>query len=500
MVTDQQVRKYMKLKETERTLSVAASKAGMNEKTARKYRRFGKVPSQMRKERTWRTRVDVFEEVWPEVEEILTADSRVQANTIFEHLGRKYEGRFKEGQLRSLQRRVKAWRGKYGPAKEVMMVQEHAPGKQCQSDYTRMGSLGVTIRRQPFDHMFYHFVMVRSNWEAGTVCFSESFESLIAGLQNALWELGAVPEEHRTDSLSAAVSNLGNLNQWTDRYVALMNHYGLRASHNTPGRGHENGDVEQSHHRFKKAVEQEMIMRGSRDFNSREEYENFLKTILRRRNAGRREGLKQELAVMRELPPRRMEDYTPEQAKVTANCTIRVRHNTYSVPSQLIREKIDLRIYADQIEIWYAGTMIESIPRLRGEGKHSINYRHIADSLVKKPGAFAGYKYRSDMFPTTIFRMAYDSLLEHHPSTADRQYVCILYMAAKQGQERVEQAVRQLVEIGDHISEKRVKEIVESGGEKQSRPNVRIKPLVLSDYDVLLGGGNASKEVDQWAM
>lgn len=500
MVTDQQARKYMKLKETERTLAIAAAKAGMSEKTARKYRRQGKLPSQMLKERTWRTRKDEFEEVWGEVEEILKTDGRIQSNTIFEHLCRKYEGRFEEGQIRTLQRRVKAWRGKNGPAKEVMMMQEHKPGKQCQSDYTRMGSLGVTIQRQPFDHMFYHFMLVYSNWETGTVCFSESFESLIGGLQNALWELGAIPEEHRTDSLSAAVNNLNDMNEWTQRYESLMNHYGLRASHNTPGRGHENGDVEQSHYRFKKAVEQELMLRGSRDFDDREEYDKFLKMILSRRNAGRRQKLGQEMPAMRELPERRLEDYTSERTKVTANSTVTVRHNMYSVPSRLIGEKVDLRVYAERVEVWYAGSKIEDVLRLRGEGKHSINYRHIIDSLVRKPGAFAGYRYRSDMFPATVFRVAYDSLVEHYPSTADRQYVRMLYLAAKEGQQRVEEALRCLIEAGEHITEEKVKELVQRVQAAPSRLSVQVDPIALSDYDVLLTTGNGGEEVDQWAM
>lgn len=500
MVTEQQVRKYMKLKETEKTLGMAAAKAGMSEKTARKYRREGKVGSQGREERTWRTREDVFKEVWAEVEEILAADGRIESKSIFEHLCREHEGKFEEGQLRTLQRRVKSWRGRKGPAKEVMMVQEHKPGKQGQSDYTRMGSLGVTIQRQPFDHMFYHFMLTYSNWETGMVCFSESFESLIGGVQNALWELGAVPDEHRTDSLSAAVNNLDDLNQWTDKYKALMSHYGLRASHNTPGRGHENGDVEQSHHRFKKAVQQEMILRGSSDFGSREQYQEFLTKILRRRNAGRRESLKQELAVMRALPDRRLEDYTLEQGRVSANSTITVRHNTYSAPSRLIREKVDLRVYAERIEVWYGGAKIDEAPRLRGEGKHSINYRHIIDSLVRKPGAFAGYKYRSDMFPSTLFRMGYDSLVEHYPSTADRQYVRILSLAAKEGQERVEQALRQLIGVGVPVTEERVKELSREAKEKPVSWNSHVDPIALSDYDTLLGSGAGVEEVDQWVM
>jgi hypothetical protein len=279
-----------------------------------------------------------------------------------------------------------------------------------------------------------------------------------------------------------------------------MKHYGLRASHNTPGKGHENGDVEQSHHRFKKAVEQEMILRGSSDFDSREEYDKFLKTIMRRRNAGRRESLGQEMAAMRELPERRLEDYTPERTKVTSNSTIRARHNTYSVPSQLIGERIDLRVYAERIEVWYAGTKIDDVPRLRGEGKHSVNYRHIIDSLVRKPGAFSGYKYRSDMFPTTVFRVAYDSLEEHYPSTADRQYVRILYLAAREGQERVEEALRRVIGAGDQITEEKVRELVQGVRENPSRWNVQVSPIRLSDYDELLRARNVGEEVDQWAM
>ena len=501
MVTDQQARKYMRLKETEKTLAIAAAKAGMSEKTARKYRRLVRLPSELRRERTWRTRPNVYEAVWPEIEEILRTDSRIEAKTIFEYLNRQYEGRYNEGQLRTLQRQIKVWRGKNGPGKEVMMMQQHQPGKQCQSDYTRMGKLGVTIRGEAFDHLFYHFMLVYSNWEAGTVCFSESFESLIAGFQNAVWELGAVPEEHRTDSLTAAVKNMGDAGEWTDRYGALMRHYGMRASHNTPGKGHENGDVEQSHNRFKNAVKQELMMRGSNDFDSREAYEEFLRTILRRRNAGRREALKQEMAVMGELPARRLEGYTPEQSRVTAGSTITVRGNIYSVPSRLIGDKLDLRVYAERIEAWYAGTQIEEVPRLKGRGKHSINYRHIVDSLVRKPGAFAGYKYRADLFPATVFRVAYDSLVEHYPSTADRQYVRILHLAAKQGQERVEQALLQLIESGNHITEERVKAIIKELGEEPSRFSVQVAPAIaLSEYDALLQRSTVVEEVDQWAM
>ena len=195
----------MTLTQSEGTLAQAASKAGMDAKPARKYREVKQLPSQIGKAHGWRTRPDPFEAVWGEIEEILRLHPTVQAKTMFEYLGRKYPGRFQEGQLRSLQRRFKQWRARSGPEREVMFPQAHDPGRQCQSDFTHMSNLNVTIEGQKFEHLAYHFVLTYSNWETVTLCFSESFESLSAGLQNALWQLGGAPEEHRTDSLSAAV-------------------------------------------------------------------------------------------------------------------------------------------------------------------------------------------------------------------------------------------------------------------------------------------------------
>jgi hypothetical protein len=496
MVTDQQVRRLRRLMQTENNQAIAASKSGMSEKTARKYLRQDKLPSQTRFERTYRTREDGFAEVWSEIEALLITDPRVESKTIFEHLCREYEGRFEEGQLRTLQRRVKRWRIRHGRAKEVMFPQQHQPGRQGQSDYTHMGELGVTIQKEPFDHLFYHFTLTYSNWETGLVCFSESFESLSQGLQNALWELGAVPQEHRTDSLSAAVNNLSDTTQWTARYSALMSHYGLRPSHNNPGRGHENGDVEQSHHRFKRAVEQAMILRGSRDFATRAQYEELLQTVLRRRNSARQSAFREEMAVMRELPPRRVEDYTREQSRVSRNSTVTVRHNLYSVDSRLIGEVVEVRVYAEQLEVWHGGQSVQNMPRLRGSGKHLVNYRHVIDSLVRKPGAFAAYRYRTDLFPSLIFRVAYDCLQQQRPQEADRQYVKLLYLAREHGQERVETILRGLIDQGQAVSEQSVRALVNDRTTGKSW-EVGISAVELTAYDQLLGGG---QEVRQWAQ
>ena len=208
----------MKLIQEEPTLATAAAKAGMDEKTARKYRDLEKLPSQTKRQRTWRTRKDAFEEVWAEVLEILERDEAVEAKTIFEYLSRRHPARYQDGELRTLQRRIKIWRARFGMAREVMFGQEHKPGRQAQSDFTHMNSVGVMIAGQLFDHLLYHFTLTHSNWESVMVCFSESFESLSAGLQKSLWEVGAVPEEHRTDSLSAAVKNLKDADEFTERY------------------------------------------------------------------------------------------------------------------------------------------------------------------------------------------------------------------------------------------------------------------------------------------
>ena len=227
MVTDRQVRRLMKLIQQEKTLATAAAKAGMDEKTARKYRNSQQVPSQMKSDHNWRTRKDPFDGVWEEVQAWLKVNAGLEAKTLFEDLQRRFPGRYPDGQLRTLQRRVKAWRALEGPPKEVFFAQIHKPGELCESDFTRMGSLGVTIQGQPFDHMFYHFVLPYSNWETGTVCFSESFESLSEGVQNALWELGGVPGAHRTDRLSTAVHKTDHPETFTQRYSALLRHYGL---------------------------------------------------------------------------------------------------------------------------------------------------------------------------------------------------------------------------------------------------------------------------------
>jgi hypothetical protein len=241
---------------TEKGQAIAAAKAGMDAKMARKYRLLGRLPSELPALARWRTRPDPFVEVWGEVFELLRGNAGLEAKTVFEYLQRQNPGRFQDGQLRTLQRRVKGWRATEDPAREVFFAQQHPAGRLGASDFTHMEELGVTIQGQSFVHLIYHFVLTYSNWEAGTVCYSESFESLSEGLQNALWRLGKVPERHRTDRLSTAVNNMSDPAEFTERYQGLMRFYGLEGEKTQANHGNENGDVEQRHHRFKRGLRQ----------------------------------------------------------------------------------------------------------------------------------------------------------------------------------------------------------------------------------------------------
>ncbi len=486
MVTDRQVRKLMELRNREKTKSAAAAKAGMDEKTARKYVHLGKLPSQVRAPRTWQTRDDPFARIWEEATGFLVLNPGLEAKSLFEHFQRDDPGLFSDGQLRTFQRKVKRWRALEGPGKEVFFPQEHHPGDISESDFTCMNSLGITIQGARFDHLIYHFVLTYSNWEAGTICFSESFESLSEGLQNALWELGGVPRRHRTDRLSAAVHKECNPEEFTARYQALLRHYGHEGIKTRGGEPHENGDVEQRHHRFKRTLDQALMLRGSRDFSSREEYASFLRKLFFQLNAGRKDRLAEEIKVLRRLPHRRLDDFRWLEVRVGPGSTIRVADNTYSVSSRLIKEKIRVKLYAEYFEIYYGQKKIERIPRLRGKKQHRIHYRHIIDWLVRKPGAFENYRYKEDLFPTTRFRMAYDELRKTHPARANKEYLKILHLAARETESGVDEALRLLFEKQESVRLEAIKKILNSNHKLAPPREVKVTEVDLGHYDQLL--------------
>ena len=482
------------MSKTEKNQELAAAKAGMDPKTARDYLRDSRLPSERKEDRTWRTRPDAFTQVWDEVREQIGTNSGLEAKTLFEALQRKYPGRFADGQIRTLQRRLKQWRATEGPEKEVFFAQQHVAGRLGQSDFTRMNELGITIGAQSFPHMLYHFVLTFSNWEHTSLCYSESFESLSDGLQNALWELGAAPLEHRTDRMSLAVNNASEGREFTKRYEALMRYYRMTGQKIQPARPNENGDVEQRHYRLKRAVGQALMLRDSRDFGSTQEYKEFLRLLLVQLNAGRRDRLRIEMQYLRPLPERRLESAKQERVKVDSGSLIYVDRNAYSVNSRLIGEKVEARIGAETVEVWYAGRKVEDLPRLRGRGKYRVDYRHIIDWLVRKPGAFENYRYREELFPTSRFRMVWDALRDSAPLRANKRYLEILELAAKEGEARVDEALRFLLEQGEpgegKLNSKVVLAILNEKGALPPPTSIDVAEVSPASFDELLGGGS----------
>lgn len=494
MVTDAQVRRLRRLSKTEQTQELAAAKAGMDAKTARKYLRQSELPSESKEDRTWRTRADPFATVWDEIREQIAANPGLEAKTIFEALQRKHPGNFADGQLRTLQRRMKQWRAMEGPQREVFFAQQHVPGRLGQSDFTHMNGLGITIGRQSFPHLLYHFVLPYSNWEAVSLCYSESFESLSDGMQNALWELGGVPLEHRTDRMSTAVNNTTDDREFTVRYEALLRHYRMAGQKIQTGKANENGDVEQRHYRLKRALEQNLLLRGDRDFSSVDQYKEFLRQLVAQLNAGRRERLRTEMQYLHPLPAARLESIKRERVKVDSGSLIYVERNVYSVHSRLIGEKVEARIGAERVEVWYGGRKVEDLPRLRGRGKHRVDYRHIIDWLVKKPGAFENYRYREDLFPSSRFRMAWDALRDVAPLRANKRYLELLQLAALEGEARVDQALRCLLEQGElgegKLTAEAVMALLKTDAAVPPPTAISVTEVALSSFDELLGGGS----------
>jgi hypothetical protein len=497
MVTNQQILRLRSALSKGMSLSLAAARAGVDRKTAGKYRRLDQLPSEVRMEHTWRTREDPFDGVWPWVAAQLKDNPGLEAKTLFQALQRLHPNRFADGQLRTLQRRIKQWRAEHGPAREVFFAQVHHPGRLAASDFTHCSDLGVTLAGLPFEHLIYHFVLTYSNWETGTICFSESYESLSEGLQNALWQLGGVPQLHRTDRLTAAVQPAGGAEVFKRRYQALLNHYALAAQAIQAGKGNENGDVEQSHRQFKRALDQALMLRGSRDFSGRDAYTAFLKELFEQLNAGRQARLAQEVALLRPLPAKRLEACKRLRVRVEAGSTVRVAGNTYSVPSRLIGEWVEARLYAERVELFYAQKRVQEMPRLRGRGKHHIDYRHVIDWLVRKPGAFADYRYRAEMFPTSRFRMAYDLLVQRQPARAAKEYLRILYTAAQQSEVAVEAALAELLDSAGPLDATLVQQRLRQQGPTRSVTDVTVAAVDLAVYDALLAGKEACDGEEQ---
>lgn len=482
--TNQQVRLLMK-KLQKYNQEISAAKSGMDVKTARKYIKSGKLPSEMKKDRTYKTKVDPFIDVWDELASMLENAPGLEAKTLMNYLIVKEPDKYNDGQLRTMQRRVRDWRASHGKSQLAIFRQNTKPGKQSQSDYTCMNKLNITINNQPLKHLVFHFILRHSKWESIRLCFSESFESLVAGMEKAFFELGGGALEHRTDNLTAATKAMGSKREFTDRWNEFMAHYNMRPTTNNPGVSHENGAIEKSHHTFKRAVEQALLLRGSRDFSSQKEYAKFLEEVVKTRNYGRRKAIAEEVDYLQELPDDTWHSPQIIQTRVSSGSIIQLLGCSYSVPTRLIHYTLKAYVYHDDIHLFYNNKLLQKMPRVHDEKSlKGINYRHLIDSLVRKPSAFANYRYQEAFFPRLCFRKAYDFLRDKRPANADRYYLKLLHLAKVQSEQQVSVALELLLEEKQLPLVDKVKALIDIY--EKEKLAVTVNQPNLADYDLLL--------------
>lgn len=470
---------------------LAAAKAGISTRSARRIEGSVTLPSQNPR-RHWRSRPDPFAQVWDtEVVPLLQSAPKLMAITLLRKLQDDHPDRFPDGVLRTLQRHIRQWRALEGPPKEVFFPQDHAPGHRGLSDFTAMGELRVTIANAPFAHLLYHFVLAFSRWEhVEVVEGGESFEALSKGLQNALWQAGGAPQEHRSDSLSAAFKNLAEEEDFTVRYTALLDHYGMAGTRNNRGASHENGSVESSHRYLKEAIEQALLLRGHRDFEDRLAYEGFVREAVMRRNRRNAAAFRIEREQLQDLPERRTTDFVEEEARVTRCGTFTVRAILYSAPSRLIGHRLKVRLFSDRLDCYLSGALVLTLARgtrSPGGGRgRKLDYRHFIDALKRKPQAFKGLVFRDALFPREAYRRTWEQLdLKLTQRQACQSIVALLEMAARDGVEGVlAERLEALLAAGVLPDVKRLRE--EFAPRAAQLPQLTVEIPAASVYDALL--------------
>jgi hypothetical protein len=410
------MRLYMSFRQTEPPV-IAAAKAGFSAATAYRIEQDRRLPSQKKAPRERRRR-DPLAVVWDgEVVPLLKSTPGLRPIAIFDEIRRRHP-EIGAGIRRTLERRIRTWRALHGAEQDVIFRQEHPPGRLGLSDFTDMGGRGVSIAGVPLDHRLYHFRLAFSGWEhAHVVLGGESFVALAEGLQNALWALGRAPLQHRSDSLSAAFRNLDDdaRQDQTCRYEALCAHYGMEPTRNNRGVAHENGAIESPHGHLKQALEDALLLRGSRDFDTLDAYRRFVDEIVGRRNARNAKRLDLERPALGALPVRRTTDYEETIVTVTSTSGFVLRKVFYSVPSRLIGHRLRVRLYDDRIECFLGATALMSLRRGRahpsGKHGHVVDYRHVIHALRRKPMALLSLVYREQLFPRPAYQRAFEALL-----------------------------------------------------------------------------------------
>ncbi len=490
-INQQQVNLYMSIRNNPDQSQVkAAAKAGISERSARRINS-GQHHVQS-KPRAYRTRKDPFDGLFETVlVPLLKANPELQPITLMDALEQHAPGRFDHSHLRTLQRRVKRWRTQHGPEQEVIFRQKHLPGVMGISDYTWANELNITLAGVPFKHKIYHFRLVFSGWSyAQVILGGESFESLSSGLQNALWSCGGVPQTHRTDSLSAAFNNQSEEKELTDRYNALCRHYGIKPTRNNKGVAHENGAIESSNGHLKRKIDQQLLLRGSRDFTDLVEYEAFVGLIVAKTNRQRRTRFHQEKPHLQALPAFRTHDFSELYVKVNSSSTITVKRVTYTVPSRLIGARLMVHIYDDQLRLYHGHEITLTLTRIYAQGSlraRSVNYRHIIHSLAKKPNAFKYSQLRDDIIPQGDLSLLWQQLTRVEVTDRDCRYMVDLLLLAHNYD--CEKALGRYAlgayEAGQRASINHCRK--QFGPGKIMVPKVESKQHGLNSYDELLG-------------
>jgi hypothetical protein len=397
--------------------AVAAAMAGFSRATGYRIEADPRLPSQKQTPRG-RRRPDPLAQVWnAEVVPLLQGAPGIRAVAVYDEMIRRHPD-LGEGVRRTLERRIRTWRALNGPDRDVIFRQAHPPGRMGLSDFTDVAELAITIAGEPLVHRLYHFRLAFSGFEhAHVVLGGESYVALAEGLQNALWALGGAPEQHRSDSLSAAFRNLDRDAQedLTKRYEALCAHYRMTPTRNNPGVAHENGSIESPHGHLKKVIRDELLLRGSCDFADLAAYRRFIDEVVGRRNARNRKQIEIERTVLKDLPERRTADYEDERVIVTSSGGFALRKVFYTVPSRLIGHWLNVRLYDDRVVCFLGSTEVVTLRRGRSPDHHKrahvVDYRHVIHALRKKPMALLNLVYREQLFPRVAYARAFEALL-----------------------------------------------------------------------------------------
>jgi transposase InsO family protein len=411
------MRLYMTFRQTDGP-ATAAAKASISSATAYRFEQNHEMPSAERQPRG-RRRPDPLAAFFDaEVVPMLTAAPDLRAVGIFEEMQRRHP-ELPPGARRTLERRIRSWRALHGADQEVIFRQIHEPGRMGLSDFTHMDALCITIAGVPLAHMLYHFRLVYSGFaHAHVILGGESYVALAEGLQNALAALGGAPRTHRSDSLSAAFRNLEPEARadLTSRYENLCVHYGMEPTRNNRGVAHENGAIESSHGHLKSAVDDALMLRGTRDFADLPAYRHFIDEIVSRKNAQQCKRIAAERPALLPLPGLRTCDYEEAIVTVTSTGGFTLKKVFYTVPSRLIGHRLRARIHDDRIDLFMGATKLLTLERGRAEssGKHGhvVDYHHVIHALRRKPMALLNLAYRAQLFPRDAYRQTFDVLLE----------------------------------------------------------------------------------------